>query len=81
MFRVNVLLTRSEWRRIQQAAAEQFPGEVLSRAEIMRRYTLAGIEAVAGKTEAERKKLADEYRVSMVRAGWTAEDLKGGNRD
>lgn len=41
MLCVSVLLTSSEWGRIQQAA-EQFPGEVLSRAEIVRRYTLAG---------------------------------------
>jgi hypothetical protein len=47
MLCVGLLLSSDEWQRIQQAAAEQFPGKVLSRAEIVRRYTLAGIEALA----------------------------------
>jgi len=41
---VSVNLTSSEWLRIQQAAQKAFPGETLSRGEVVRRYTLAGIQ-------------------------------------
>jgi hypothetical protein len=40
MFCVLLNLTSSEWMRIQQAAGKQWPGEVLFRAEICRRYVL-----------------------------------------
>jgi hypothetical protein len=65
MLCVGLLLSSDEWQRIQQAAAEQFPGKVLSRAEIVRRYTLAGIEALAGTSEEERKRLVHEFQLSM----------------
>jgi len=46
MFCVSVKLTSNEWIRIRQSAREQFHGEVLGRAEIVRRYTLAGIDVL-----------------------------------
>jgi hypothetical protein len=54
--------------------AGAIPGEVLSRAEIARRYMLAGIEAVTGKTRRSGRSCG---RVSFVdaRRRWAAEDL------
>jgi hypothetical protein len=48
MYCVSVNLTSSEWLKIQQAAQKAFPNETLSRAEIVRRYTLIGIDALKG---------------------------------
>jgi hypothetical protein len=68
MFCVSLNLTSSEWMRIQQAASKQFPNETLSRAEIVRRYTLAGIDALKQLSSADRARLANGFQASMEAA-------------
>lgn len=62
---MSVNLTLAEWLRIQQAAAKQFGSEILSRAEIVRRYTLAGVTALEQVPKGERARLAHGFRTSM----------------
>jgi hypothetical protein len=69
MLCVGLLLSSDEWQRIQQAAAEQFPGKVLSRAEIVRRYTLAGIEALKNASDADRARVQHQHQATMCVAG------------
>jgi hypothetical protein len=47
----------------------QWPKEVLSRAEICRRYVLVGIEALKNVPPADRKRLAHELQASMQADG------------
>jgi hypothetical protein len=65
MYCVSVNLTSNEWQRIQQAAGKQWPKEVLSHAEICRRYVLAGMETLKNISAADRARLAHELRASM----------------
>jgi hypothetical protein len=65
MYCVSVNLTSSEWLRIQQAAQKQFPNENLSRAEIIRRYTLAGVDVFEQLSASDRARLAHEFQASM----------------
>jgi hypothetical protein len=65
MYCVSVNLTSAEWVRIQEAARKQWPRENLSRAEIVRRYTLVGIDPLKRLSATERARLAHEYQASM----------------
>jgi hypothetical protein len=65
MLCVSVNLTSGEWLRIQQAAGRQFPNENLSRAEIVRRYILAGIQKLDSVSPADQARIAHEMRESM----------------
>jgi hypothetical protein len=60
VFWVSVLLSSDEWVRIQQAANRQFPNETLSLSEIVRRYTLAGIEVLTDIYDEDRKRLGHQ---------------------
>ena len=66
MFCLSLNLTSDEWLKIQQASPKQWPGEVLSRREICRRYLLAGIEGLKGLPEADRSRLAHKFQDSMT---------------
>jgi hypothetical protein len=46
MLCVTVNLSSDEWIEISNAAAKQWPRETLSRAEIVRRYTMVGIQSL-----------------------------------
>ena len=69
MYCVSVNLTSSEWMRIQQCAEKQWPQECLSRAEIVRRYTLFGMEALKNLSSADQSRLADRFQASMEATG------------
>jgi len=43
---VTSITSCQEWIRLRDAAAKQFPNEVLARGEIMRRYAMSGLAAV-----------------------------------
>ena len=64
MYCVSVNLTSSEWVRIQEAAQKAFPNETLSRAEIVRRYALAGVDALRQLAPTDRARLAHEFQAS-----------------
>jgi hypothetical protein len=53
------------WLLFQQAAQKAFPNENLTRSEIVRRYTLAGIDALKQLSASDRARLAHEYQASM----------------
>ena len=65
MFCVSLNLTSDEWVKIQQAASRQWPGEVLSRAEICRRYFLVGMETLKNISDADRVRLAHQFQASI----------------
>ena len=65
MFCVSVNLTSSEWMRIKQCAEKQWPKECLSRAEIVRRYALFGMESLQKLSLADQSRLADRFQASM----------------
>ena len=66
MICVSVNISSDEWLRIQQAASGQFPNESLSRSEIIRRYALAGIQALGKQSPGELERTAHEFRASQA---------------
>jgi len=61
----SVILTSSEWQRIQQSAGKQWPNEMLSRGEICRRYALFGMESFKRLSPADQSRLAHQFQASM----------------
>jgi hypothetical protein len=59
-------LTSTEWIHIWNAAAKQWPGTELSRAEICRRYILIGIRKVNELVPADRDRMMHELQASMA---------------
>jgi hypothetical protein len=51
---VTSILSSQEWIRLKEAADRQFPGEVLARGEVMRRYAMSGVAAVKNLSEQDR---------------------------
>ena len=46
MIWVTSIISSQEWCKLRDAALEAFPGEVLARGEIMRRFSLSGVAAL-----------------------------------
>ena len=61
---VSVNLTSDECVKIQQAAAKQWPTETLSRSEIVRRYTIFGIQALKNISADDQSRLAHQFQAS-----------------
>jgi hypothetical protein len=74
---VTSILSSQEWIRLSEAAQQAFPNEVLARGEIMRRFSLSGVQALKAATEAEKKKVQREHQATMAVAG--SEGDKGGS--
>ena len=51
---VTSIISSLEWIRLRDAAAKQFPNEVLARGEIMRRYAMSGVAALKNLSEQDR---------------------------
>ena len=62
-------LTAREWIKLRDAAAKQFPNEVLSRAEVLRGYAMIGISALKLASDAEQTRQAHEFHWSQHVAG------------
>jgi hypothetical protein len=60
-----VNLTSDEWIKIFNAAAKQWPTETLSRAEIVRRYTMFGIQALKNTSADDQSRLTHQFQASM----------------
>jgi hypothetical protein len=69
MINVTLTITGNEWMRLRDAAERAFPNELLSRAEITRRFALAGVQATKCLTEGGAKQQAHELRSSQYVAG------------
>jgi hypothetical protein len=76
MINVTLTVTGEEWAKLRDAAYQAFANELLSRAEITRRFAMAGIEATKRLTEADAKQQAHRLRASPQVAG--PEGDKGG---
>lgn len=50
-------LDHQQWIRLRDAAAKQFPNEVLARGKIMRRYAMSGVTAVKNLSEQDRARM------------------------
>jgi hypothetical protein len=68
---LTVNLTSDEWIKIQQAAAKQWPTETLSYAEIVRRYTMFGVQSLTNISPADQSRLTHQFQASM-----TAQDTR-----
>lgn len=68
MLCVSVNLTGEEWSRIQTAAARLWPQETLSRAEIVRRYALVGIDTLKHSSRVDRQRVTEQLQNSMTAA-------------
>ena len=66
MIALSLILSSDEWILVQRAAARQWPGETLSRSEIIRRYVLVGIAALRIAPAAEIARMAHELQASML---------------
>jgi hypothetical protein len=68
---LTVNLTSDEWLKIFNAAAKQWPKETLSRAEIVRRYTMFGIESLKHLSPADQSRATHQ-----LQAGMAASDIR-----
>ena len=68
MLGVTVNLTSDEWIKIANAALEQWPTEAqtLSRAEIVRRYTMTGIQSLKSASPADQSRATHQLQASMT---------------
>ena len=74
---VTAIISSQEWIRLRDAAAKQFPNEVLARGEIMRRYAMSGVAAVKNLSEQDLARLQHEHQATMCVPG--PEGDKGGS--
>jgi hypothetical protein len=66
MFCVSVNLTSDEWIKIRDAAGQQWPKECLSCAEIVRRYTMHGIQSLKSASPDEQSRATHQPQSSMT---------------
>jgi hypothetical protein len=76
---VTSIISSQEWCKLRDAALEAFPGEVLARGEIMRRFSLSGVAALKAASDAEKKRVQWEHQSTMCVAG--SEGDKGGSQE
>lgn len=69
MIFATVILSSGEWCTLRDAAAKQFPNEVLARGEIMRRYAMSGVAAVKNLSERDRARMQYEHQATQCEAG------------
>jgi hypothetical protein len=69
MITLTMHLTSSEWMKVKQAADLQWSGERMSSGEICRRYTLAGVQALKGLSDADRARVQREHQATMAVGG------------
>jgi hypothetical protein len=65
---VTSIISSQAWIRLSEAARQAYPGEVLARGEIMRRFSLSGVAALKAASDAEKKK-AQQQQATMCVAG------------
>jgi hypothetical protein len=63
---LTVNLTSDEWIKISNAAAKQWPTESLSCGEIVRRYTMFGIESLKNLSPADQSRATHQPQSSMT---------------
>jgi hypothetical protein len=66
---VTSIISSQEWIRLGHAAAKQFPNDVLTRGEILRRYATSGVSALKNLSEQDRARRQHEHQATMTVAG------------
>lgn len=66
MFCVSVLISSDEWQHFQRIAQIAWPGENLSRSEIIRCHALAGVKPLLAATPADHEGMAGRFQATMV---------------
>jgi len=74
---VTSIISSQEWIRLRDAAAKQFPNEVLARGEILRRYAMSGVSALKNLSEQDRARLQHEHQATMCVAGPEGDKPRG----
>jgi hypothetical protein len=74
---VTSIISSQEWIRLRDAAAKQFPNEVLARGEILRRYAMSGVSALKNLSEQDRARLQYEHQATMTVAGSEGDKPRG----
>jgi hypothetical protein len=69
MIFVTSIISSQEWIRLSEAARQAFPGEVLARGEIMRRFSLSGVAALKAASDAKRKRVQRKHQATMDGGG------------
>jgi hypothetical protein len=78
MIWVTSVLSSQEWINLRDAAQQAFPGGVLARGEIMRRFSLSGVAALRAAGDAEKKKTHQQHQATMCVAGPEGDKPPGG---
>ena len=71
------IISSQERIRLSEAAQQAFPNEVLTRGEIMRRFSLSGVAALKAATDAERKKAQQQHQATMCVVGPEGDKPRG----
>ena len=66
MYCISLNLSSDEWVRIYKSAREQWPGELLSRSEILRRYIVIGVAKLKNVSPQDAKRMAFDLQKSMT---------------
>jgi len=74
---ITAIISSGVWIKLRDAAAKQFPNEVLAQGEILRRYALSGVAALKNLSEQDRARLQHEHQATMTVPG--PEGDKGGS--
>jgi hypothetical protein len=69
MIFVTSIISSQEWIRLSEAAQQAYPGEVLARGEILRRFSLSSIAAMKAASDAEKKKAQQQHQSTLCVAG------------
>jgi hypothetical protein len=77
MIFVTSIISSQEWIRLRDAAAKQFPNEVLARGEIMRRYAMSGVAAVTNLSEQDRARLQYGHQATQTVPGAEGDKPRG----
>lgn len=65
MIFITSVISSNEWLKLDQRARHAWPGEELSRGEVLRRLSLIGCDRLPRKTAEERQAMAEEFRESL----------------
>jgi hypothetical protein len=66
---VTSIISSQEWFRLSEAAQRAFLNKVLARGEILRRFSLSGVQALKAATEAEKQKAQQQHQAKMCVPG------------
>ena len=60
------VVSSNEWIKLHEQAGRSWPGEELSRGEVLRRLSLAGCEAIKQVHPEQQKAMGKEFKVTLA---------------